>query len=154
MRVYIRVDVSLAKLRSASSTTTAPCSGRARFRAMPGPLIKRPAEWSGVIKLAGIEPCQLSEWLHRRRRTARDCRNPGIVSGNPAAMRLRETMRAKRKLALPDGLDRKTESHFRLFEHVLRVSLGEGVAGIVTAAQRRDLFLEGADRGGDHIVEE
>ena len=56
------------------------------------------------------------------------------------------------ELPLPDGLDCKAESHFRLFEHIPRVGLGEGVAWTVTAAQRGDLFLKGPDRGGDHIV--
>jgi len=31
----------------------------------PGRLIKRLAEWSGIIELVGIEACPLSEWLHR-----------------------------------------------------------------------------------------
>jgi hypothetical protein len=36
----------------------------------PEPLVKRLAEWSGVIDLAGIEACPLSEWLHRGLREA------------------------------------------------------------------------------------
>ena len=34
------------------------------------PLIKRLAEWSGIIELVGIEACPLSEWLHRGLREA------------------------------------------------------------------------------------
>jgi hypothetical protein len=30
----------------------------------PGPLIKRLAQWSGIIELTGIEACPLSEWPH------------------------------------------------------------------------------------------
>jgi transposase len=36
----------------------------------PEPLVKRLAEWSGVIDLAGIEACPLSEWLLRGLREA------------------------------------------------------------------------------------
>jgi transposase len=56
------------RLRSALSTTTARWQGKVSSE--PGPLIKQLAQWSGVIELAGIEACPLSEWLHRGLREA------------------------------------------------------------------------------------
>ncbi|GLS37307.1 hypothetical protein GCM10010869_29000 [Mesorhizobium tianshanense] len=41
---------------------------------------------------------------------------------------------------------------FVSLSNILRVGLGEGIAGIGTAAQRGDLLLEGADRGGDQLI--
>jgi transposase len=69
MRVFIGLDVSLAK--------TAVCvvdrDGAVQWQGgskRAGPLIKRLAEWSGIIELVGIEACPLSEWLHRGLREA------------------------------------------------------------------------------------
>jgi transposase len=69
MRVFIELDVLLAK--------TAICvvdrdggAWQGKVPSAPGPLIRRLAEWSGVIELAGIEACPLSEWLHRGLREA------------------------------------------------------------------------------------
>jgi transposase len=70
MRVFIGLDVSLAK----TAVCVVDCDGEVLWQGKvpsePEPLVKRLAEWSGVIDLVGIEACPPSEWLHRGLREA------------------------------------------------------------------------------------
>jgi len=70
MRVFIGLDVSLAKTAICVVDHDGAVQWQGGVASEPGPLIKRLAEWSGVIELAGIEACPLSEWLHRALREA------------------------------------------------------------------------------------
>jgi transposase len=81
MRVFIGLDVSLAK--------TAICvvarDGEVLWQGVPSepePLVKRRAERSGAIDLAGIEACPLSEMATPRPRPRR---------GRPRSCRCRRT---------------------------------------------------------------
>lgn len=78
------------------------------------------------------------------------CRLYGQSCSGPKLLRASAEIAAN--LTLPYRLHGETEGHLRLLQHILHVGLGEGVAGIVTAAQRGNLLLEGADGGGDHVV--
>jgi transposase len=70
MRVFIGLDVSLAKTAICVVDHAGAVKWQGKVPSEPGPLIKGLAEWSGVIELAGIEACPLSEWLHRGLREA------------------------------------------------------------------------------------
>ena len=70
MRVFIGLDVSLAKTAICVVDRDGAVQWQGKVPSEPGPLIKRLAEWSGAIELAGIEACPLSEWLHRGLREA------------------------------------------------------------------------------------
>jgi transposase len=70
MRVFIGLDVSLAKTAICVVDHDGAAKWQGKVPSEPGPLIKRLAEWSSVIELAGIEACPLSEWLHRGLREA------------------------------------------------------------------------------------
>jgi hypothetical protein len=61
MRVFIGLDVSLAK--TAVVDHDGAVQWQRKVPSEPGPLIKRLADWHGMIELAGIEACPLSEWL-------------------------------------------------------------------------------------------
>jgi hypothetical protein len=65
MRVFIGLDVSLAKTAVCVVDHDDVVQWQGKVPSEPGPLIKRQAEWSGIIELVGIEACPLSEWLHR-----------------------------------------------------------------------------------------
>ena len=68
--VFIGLDVSLAKTSVCVVDRDGGVLWQGKVSSEPGPLIKRLAEWSGMIELAGIEACPLSEWLHRALREA------------------------------------------------------------------------------------
>src|SRR5271154_1308286 len=70
MRVFIGLDVSLAKTAICVVDHDGAVQWQGGVASEPGPLIKQLAQWSGVIELAGIEACPLSEWLHRALREA------------------------------------------------------------------------------------
>jgi len=70
MRVFIGLDVSLAKTAVCVVDHDGAVRWQGKVPSEPGPLIKRLAEWHGMIELAGIEACPLSEWLHRGLREA------------------------------------------------------------------------------------
>jgi transposase len=70
MRVFIGLDVSLAKTAVCVVDRDGVVLWQGKVPSEPEPLVKRLAEWSGVIELAGIEACPLSEWLHRGLREA------------------------------------------------------------------------------------
>jgi transposase len=70
MRVFIGLDVSLAKTAIYVVDRDGTVKWHGKVPSEPGPLIKRLAEWSGDIELAGIEACPLSAWLHRGLREA------------------------------------------------------------------------------------
>jgi len=70
MGVFIGLDVSLSKTAVCVVGREGAVLWQGKVPSEPGPLIKRLAEWSGVIDLAGIEACPLSEWLHRGLREA------------------------------------------------------------------------------------
>ena len=70
MRVFIGLDVSLAKTAVCVVDHDGAVQWQGKVPSEPGPLIKRLAEWYGMIELAGIEACPLSEWLHRGLREA------------------------------------------------------------------------------------
>jgi hypothetical protein len=67
---FIGLDVSLAKTAICVVDHDGAVQWQGKVPSEPGPLVKRLAEWSGVIELAGIEACPLSEWLHRGLREA------------------------------------------------------------------------------------
>jgi len=64
MGVFIGLDVSLAKTAVCVVDRDGRVLWQGKVASEPEPLIKRLAEWSGVIDLAGMA-CPLSEWLHR-----------------------------------------------------------------------------------------
>ncbi len=68
--IFIGLDVSLAKTAVRVVDHDGRVLWQGRVPSEPEPLVKRLAEWSGVIDLAGIEACPLSEWLHRGLREA------------------------------------------------------------------------------------
>ena len=70
MRVFIGIDVSLAKTAVCVVDRDGVMQWQGKVPSEPGPLIERLAEWFGAIELAGIEACPLSEWLHRALREA------------------------------------------------------------------------------------
>jgi transposase len=70
MGVFIGLDVSLAKTAVCVVDRDGRVLWQGKVPSEPEPLVKRLAEWSGVIDLAGIEACPLSEWLHRVLREA------------------------------------------------------------------------------------
>ena len=70
MRVFIGLDVSLAKTAICVVDRDGAVQWQGKVPSEPGALIKRLAEWSDIIELAGIEACPLSEWLHRGLREA------------------------------------------------------------------------------------
>src|SRR5208282_4061662 len=70
MGVFIGLDVSLAKTAVCVVDRDGRVLWQGKVPSEPEPLVKRLAEWSGVIDLAGIEACPLSEWLHRGLREA------------------------------------------------------------------------------------
>jgi transposase len=70
MGVFIGLDVSLAKTAICVVDRDGRVLWQGKVPSEPEPLVKRLAEWSGVIDLAGIEACPLSEWLHRGLREA------------------------------------------------------------------------------------
>jgi transposase len=70
MRVFIGLDVSPATTAICVVDRDGAVQWQGKVPSEPGPLIERLAEWSGVIDLAGIEACPLSEWLHRGLREA------------------------------------------------------------------------------------
>jgi transposase len=70
MGVFIGLDVSLSKTSVCVINREGAVLWQGKAASEPGPLIARLAEWSGVIDLAGIEACPLSEWLHRGLREA------------------------------------------------------------------------------------
>src|SRR5467141_2436374 len=70
MRVFIGLDVSLAKTAVCVVDHDGGVQWQGKVPSEPGPLIKRLAEWHGMIELAGIEACPLSESLHRGLREA------------------------------------------------------------------------------------
>lgn len=65
MRVFIGLDVSLAKTAICVVDRDGGLQWQGKIPSEPGPLIKRLEEWAGGIELVGIEACPLSEWLHR-----------------------------------------------------------------------------------------
>lgn len=75
MGVFIGLDVSLAKTAMCVVDRDGRVLWQGNVPSEPEPLVKRLAEWSGVVDLAGIEACPLSEWLHRglRGRVYRSC---------------------------------------------------------------------------------
>ena len=70
MGVFIGLDASLAKTAVCVVDRDSRVLWQGNVPSEPEPLVKRLAEWSGVIDLAGIEACPLSEWLHRGLREA------------------------------------------------------------------------------------
>ena len=70
MRVFIGLDVSLAKTAICVVDRDGAVQWQGKVPSEPSPIIERLAEWSGNIELAGIEACPLSEWLHRGLREA------------------------------------------------------------------------------------
>jgi transposase len=70
MRVFIGLDVSLAKTAICVVDRDGAVQWQGKVSSEPRPIIERLAEWSGNIELAGIEACPLSEWLHRGLREA------------------------------------------------------------------------------------
>jgi transposase len=68
--IFIGLDVSLAQTSVCVVDRDGGVLWQGKVASEPGPLIKRLAEWSGMIELAGIEACPLSEWLHRALREA------------------------------------------------------------------------------------
>ena len=70
MGVFIGLDVSLSKTAVCVVDRDGVVLWQGKVPSEPGPLIARLAEWSGIIDLAGIEACPLSEWLHRGLREA------------------------------------------------------------------------------------
>ena len=70
MRVFIGLDVALAKTAICVVDLDGAVQWQGKVSSEPGPLIKQLARWSGVIELAGIEACPPSEWLHRGLREA------------------------------------------------------------------------------------
>jgi transposase len=70
MGVFIGLDVSLAKTAVCVVDRDGRVLWQGKVPSEPEPLVKRLAEWSGVIDLAGIEACPLSEWPHRGLREA------------------------------------------------------------------------------------
>jgi Transposase len=70
MGVFIGLDVSLSKTAVCVVDRDGAVLWQGKVPSEPGPLITRLAEWSGVIDLARIEACPLSEWLHRGLREA------------------------------------------------------------------------------------
>ena len=70
MGVYIGLDASLAKTAVCVVDRDSLVLWQGNVPSKPEPLVKRLAEWSDVIDLAGIEACPLSEWLHRGLREA------------------------------------------------------------------------------------
>ena len=70
MGVFIGLDLSLAKTAVCVVDRDGRVLWQGKVPSEPEPLVKRLAEWSGVIDLAGIEACPLSEWLHRGLREA------------------------------------------------------------------------------------
>lgn len=73
MGVFIGLDVSLSKTAVCVVDREGAVLWQGKVPSEPGPLIARLAEWSGLIDLAGIEACPLSEWLHRGLREADRC---------------------------------------------------------------------------------
>src|SRR5271154_5463717 len=65
MRVFIGLDVSLAKTAICVVDRDGAVQWQGKVPSEPGPLIKRLTGWLGNIELVGIEACPLSEWLHR-----------------------------------------------------------------------------------------
>src|SRR5260370_31454686 len=61
MRVFIGLDVSLAKTAICVVDRDGAVQWQGKVPSEPGPLIKRLAEGAGVIELAGIEACPLPE---------------------------------------------------------------------------------------------
>jgi transposase len=70
MRVFIGLDVSLAKTAICVVDRDGAVQWQGKVPSEPGPIVERLAEWLGNIELAGIEACPLSEWLHRALREA------------------------------------------------------------------------------------
>jgi transposase len=70
MGVFIGLDVSLNKTAVCVVDRDGVVLWQGKVPSEPGPLVARLAEWSGVIDLAGIEVCPLSEWFHRGLREA------------------------------------------------------------------------------------
>jgi transposase len=70
MRVFIGLDVSLAKTAICVVDRDGAVQWQGKVPSEPGPIIERLAGWFGNIELAGIEACPLSEWLHRALREA------------------------------------------------------------------------------------
>jgi len=70
MRVFVGLDVSLAKTAICVVDRDGAVQWQGKVPSEPSPIIERLAEWSGNIELAGIEACPLSEWLHRGLREA------------------------------------------------------------------------------------
>jgi len=64
MRVFIGLNVSLAKTAVCFVDHDGAVQWQGKVPSEPGPLIKRLAESHGMIELAGIEARPLSEWLH------------------------------------------------------------------------------------------
>ena len=67
MGVFIGLDVSLAKTAVCVVDRDGRVLWQGKVPSEPEPLVKRLAEWAGVIDLAGIEACPLSEWDFARR---------------------------------------------------------------------------------------
>jgi len=67
---FIGLDVSLSKTAVCVVDRDGVVLWQGKVASEPGPLVARLAEWSGVIDLAGIEACPLSEGLHRGLREA------------------------------------------------------------------------------------
>jgi transposase len=67
---YIGLDVSLSKTAVCVVDRDDVVLSQGKVPSEPSPLVTRLAEWSGVIDLAGLEACPLSEWLHRGLREA------------------------------------------------------------------------------------
>jgi transposase len=63
MGVFIGLDVSLSKTPVCVVDHDGAVLWQGKVPSEPSPLIARLGEWSGVIDLAGIEACPLSEWL-------------------------------------------------------------------------------------------
>jgi transposase len=70
MGVFIGLDVSLAKTAICVVDRDGVVLWQGKVPSEPAALIARLGEWAGVIDLAGIEACPLSEWLHRSLRDA------------------------------------------------------------------------------------
>jgi transposase len=70
MGVFIGLDVSLAETAICVVDRDGRVLWQGKVPSEPEPLVKRLAEWSSVIDLAGIEAWPLSEWLHRGLREA------------------------------------------------------------------------------------
>jgi hypothetical protein len=107
MGVFIGLDVSLSKTAVCVVDRDGVVLRQGKVASEPGPLVARLAEWSGVIDLAGIEACPLSEWLHRGLREA------GIPVSARFACRLAYASRVNPEPRSAHGFTRPDSRHNR-----------------------------------------